>query len=111
MRVSGPIEVDAASLFAAARNVRTAQDDIASVLNSVVSTASGASGAWQGQAAAGFQGVMDRWVTDVRVVLGALGEIGGLLNAAGQRHTTTDEEQRGAFAALEAAFNPGGATR
>lgn len=91
--MTGPFEVDHASLGQAASDVQATRADVDSQLKKLRSVVGELSGAWAGQAATGFQNVMVRFDADANALLGALTDIGDLLQQSGQKHQATDEQE------------------
>jgi len=72
------------------------QADLAALRNQLAPLA----GAWQGQAATAFQGLMVRWDTDARVLNDALHGIGEAIRGSGQGYARAEAEQSQALSAI-----------
>jgi ESAT-6 family protein len=105
--LTGPIQVEAATLHAAAGNVRSTRQDVDGELRKLLGVVDELSGAWQGQASTGFQNLMQRWNSDSQALLSALGEIADLLDKAGTQHTVNDEQQQQMFGKYDGALGGG----
>lgn len=62
-------------------------------------------GAWRGQAAVGFQNLMQRWDQDTAKLLQALDNIAELLDQSGTQHEVNDQEQQAAMGRIASALN------
>jgi WXG100 family type VII secretion target len=101
-----PFEVDHATLHTAASDVRTTRSEVDGELRRLGNTVQELGAAWQGQAASGFQQLMERWNQDTDKLLKALEDIADLLDKAGTQHQVTDEEQQQMLDKFHAALNP-----
>jgi len=95
--MTGPLRVDAATLYGAANDARSTHSSVEAVQKTMNQVTMEASARWKGMASTGFQGVMNRWSQDVTIVLGALTDIATLLDKSGQRHQINDESQNQTF--------------
>jgi len=102
--LTGPIQVDYATLHAAAGNVRSTRSEVDGELRKLLGVVDDLAAAWQGQASSGFQNLMHRWNTDSQKLLTALGDIADLLDKAGTRHSTNDAEQQQMFGRYDSAL-------
>ncbi len=103
----GPIQVDHATLHAAANDVRAVRADVDTQLKNLWTVVDDLAIAWQGQASGGFQRLMERWNTDAKNLVNAMDNIAGLLDKSGTTHQVNDEQQQQALDRIHAALNPG----
>ena len=87
------LAVDAETLHQAANDVRNTKEDVEGDLNSLQSLIGELESGWTGKAGTSFQGLMNRWNDASGKLLGALGDIGDLLDKGGESHTQSDEDQ------------------
>jgi ESAT-6 family protein len=90
-------QVDAATLHAAAKDVRATHGDVSGKLNDLRGCIDDLVAAWKGEASGGFVQVMTRWDGDTKKLLGALSDIADLLDKSGHTHTANEEEQKHMF--------------
>lgn len=76
------------------------QADLAGLRNQLAPLA----GAWQGQAAGAFQGLMVRWDTDARNLNEALRAIGEAIRGSGQGYAQAEAEQAQSMTAIRGAL-------
>lgn len=103
--MSGQFEVDHATLHTAANDVRTTRSEVEGQLRTLWGVVDDLAIAWQGQASAGFQNLMQRWNENTNKLLTALGNIADLLDKAGTQHQVTDEQQQEMLNKFHAALN------
>jgi len=104
--MSGPFEVDHATLHTAANDTRTARKDIDGDLRKLWGVVDDLAVAWQGGASTGFQSLMTRWNEDVTKLLTSMDEIADLLDKTGTTHQVNDEEQQQMLDKFNSALNP-----
>lgn len=76
------------------------QADLAALRNQLTPLA----GAWQGQAATAFQGLMARWDADARGLNDALRGIGEAIRGSGHGYAQAEAEQERAMSAIRGAL-------
>jgi len=86
------LEVDAATVHQAARDIRSAQDEVNQHLATVRGAAEMLGTAWTGQAAVAFTNLINRWNNDARQLAQAMTDIADLLDRSANRHTLTDAD-------------------
>ena len=86
------LEVDHLTLHQAARDIRTANDDVNKHLATVRGAAEVLAGAWTGQAATAFTNLITRWDNDAKQLAAAMQDIARLLDTSADRHQSMDEE-------------------
>lgn len=101
-----PIEVDQATLRAAAGDVRSTRADVDGDLRRLQGLVQQMASAWRGQAGTGFQNLMLRWREDTDKLLVALDGIADLLDSSATQHETTDEAEQAAMGRINSALNP-----
>lgn len=101
-----PFEVDQQTLHAAANDVRATRSDVDGDLKRLRAVIDQLAVAWRGQAAMGFQTLMQRWNEDTGKLLVALDGIADLLDRSGTEHQLTDEAQQQAMSRIHSALNP-----
>ncbi len=95
--MTGPMRVDATTLYAAAKDARSTHHSVEAVQRTMNTVTAEAASRWKGMAASGFQDVMARWSNDVTTVLNALNQIADLLDTSAARHLANDEAQQQHF--------------
>ena len=103
--MSGPIEVDHATLHTAANDVRTTRSEVDGELKKLWAVVDDLAIAWQGQASVGFQSLMDRWNSDVKKLTSAMDDIADLLDKSGTQHQVNDEQQQAMLDKFHSALN------
>jgi WXG100 family type VII secretion target len=104
--MSGPFEVDHATLHTAASDTRTARTEVDGELRKLWGVVDDLAIAWQGKASSGFQTLMRRWNDDTTKLLTAMDEIADLLDKTGTQHQVNDEEQEQMLDKFHSALNP-----
>ena len=99
------LEVDALTLHQAARDIRTANDDVNKHLATVRGAAEVLGSAWTGQAATAFTNLMARWDADAKQLAAAMQEIARLLDTSGDRHQSMDEESMGVLNRMDSSVD------
>ena len=99
------IQVNAATLHQAAKDVRTTRTEVDGELKTLLGVVDDLAVAWEGQASAGFQRLMLRWSDDVSKLLHAMDEIADLLDKSATQHTVNDEQQQQALDRIQQALN------
>jgi ESAT-6 family protein len=99
------IQVNAATLHQAAKDVRTTRTEVDGELKTLLGVVDDLAVAWEGQASAGFQRLMLRWNDDVTKLLHAMDEIADLLDKSATQHTVNDEQQQQALDRIQQALN------
>lgn len=99
-------EVDGATLHQAANDVRATRSDVDGDLSRLRGLVDQLASAWRGQAAVGFQNLMQRWDQDTAKLLAALDNIGELLDQSGTQHEVNDEAQQAEMNRIASALNP-----
>jgi ESAT-6 family protein len=99
------IQVNAATLHQAAKDVRTTRTEVDGELKTLLGVVDDLAVAWEGQASAGFQRLMLRWNDDVTKLLHAMDEIADLLDKSATQHTANDEQQQQALDRIQQALN------
>jgi early secretory antigenic target protein ESAT-6 len=100
------IQLDAATLHKAATDVRTTRGEVNGDLGRLWNTVDDLAIAWQGEASAGFQQLMNRWNDDVKKLLTAMDDIADLLDKSGTQHEVNDQEQSQMMNRYNSALNP-----
>ncbi len=103
--VDNHIAVDAASLHAAAKDVRGVRGEIHGELGKLRGAVEELSGAWAGDASNSFQSLMQRWHQDGQKLLDALDGIADILDKSGTSHAATDQAQHDMMAKFTQALN------
>jgi WXG100 family type VII secretion target len=103
--MSGPIEVDHATLHTAANDVRTTRSEVDGELKKLWAVVDDLAIAWKGQASVGFQSLMDRWNSDVKKLTSAMDDIADLLDKSGTQHQVNDEQQQAMLDKFHSALN------
>lgn len=88
----------------AARHVLTVNDTVQADLATLRSRLAPLEGAWRGEAAVAFAGLMTRWDTDARTLSEALRSIGESIHASGTGYRATEEQQAGDLSTIRAAL-------
>jgi WXG100 family type VII secretion target len=88
----------------AAQHVLSVNDQVQANLSALRSQLAPLSGAWQGQAANAFQGLMARWDTDARALNEALRGIGEAIQGSGQSYAQAEEHQAQSLSAISSAL-------
>lgn len=101
-----PIEVDQATLRAAAADARSTRSDVDGDLRRLQGLVQQMATAWRGQAGLGFQNLMQRWEQDTQKLLAALDGIAELLGSSAAQHEATDEAEQAAMGRIHSALNP-----
>jgi WXG100 family type VII secretion target len=99
------IEVNAATLHGAAKDVRATRAEVDGELKTLLGVVDDLAVAWQGTASTGFQQLMGRWHQDVTKLLHAMDEIAGLLDKSATEHTANDENNQQALDRIQQALN------
>ena len=94
------IELDHATLVAAAQDVRATRDEVDGDLKRVANTVAELSGGWKGSASARFQELMNRWNDDAAKLTSAMADIADLLDKSGSQHQANEDEQARVFNSL-----------
>jgi WXG100 family type VII secretion target len=76
------------------------QADLAALRNQLAPLA----GAWRGEAATAFQGLMARWDTDARALNEALRGIGEAIQGSGQSYAHQEQQQAQTLSAIRGAL-------
>lgn len=97
--------VDHATLKTAANDVRNARSEIDGELKKLWGAIDDLAVAWQGQASTGFQGIMERWRTDVTKLETAMDDIANLLDKEATTHQANDEQQQQMLDKFHSALN------
>jgi WXG100 family type VII secretion target len=101
------MNVDHASLHAAANDVRTVRSDVDGLLSRLRRVTTDELGpAWSGAAATAFQKLMERWDTDAKALQQSLSDIADLLDKSGTTHRVNDEDQQAALDKIHHALSP-----
>jgi WXG100 family type VII secretion target len=85
------LEVEEATLFQAAKDLRAAEGDITTHLGTVRGAAQTLGSAWTGQAASAFTNLITRWDNDAKQLVQAMSDIADLLDKAGKSHSMNDQ--------------------
>jgi WXG100 family type VII secretion target len=104
--MTGPFEVDHATLHTAAGDVRNTRSEVDGELRKLRGVIDDLAGAWKGQAASGFQSLMERWNTDSDKLLRAMDGIADLLDKTATTHQANDEQQQQMLDRFHQALNP-----
>jgi early secretory antigenic target protein ESAT-6 len=104
--MTGPFRADTETLHQAAKDVRTARNDVNGDLARLRGVVDDLAVAWAGQASTGFQSLMVRWDADVAKLLRAMDEIADLLDQGGVTHQVNDENQQQMINRFNSALNP-----
>jgi ESAT-6 family protein len=100
------LQVDHATLHTAASDVRSTRDEIQGDLSRLESLVQqDLAGAWQGSAATSFQQLMQRWHTDSKTLMQAMGDIADLLDKSATNHQVNDEHQQQMIDKIHSALN------
>lgn len=99
------IEVNAATLHGAAKDVRATRAEVDGELKTLLGVVDDLAVAWQGTASSGFQTLMGRWHQDVTKLLHAMDEIANLLDKSATEHTANDENNQQALDRIQQALN------
>jgi early secretory antigenic target protein ESAT-6 len=97
--------VDAATLHAAAKDVRGTHGNVRGKLGTLRGQIDDLVAAWQGDASRGFVQVMERWDGDTNKLLQALSDIADLLDKSANTHTANEENQTQMFNKYGSALN------
>lgn len=101
-----PIEVDQATLRAAAGDVRSTRSDVDGDLRRLQGLVQQMATAWRGQGGIGFQNLMVRWNEETNKLLVALDGIADLLDTSATQHEVTDEAEQATIGRIQSALNP-----
>jgi WXG100 family type VII secretion target len=93
MSVTQPTRVDAATMHAAAKDVRATHETVNGKLTDLRGAIDDLVAAWKGDASAGFTQVMTRWDQDSVKLLTALSDIADLLDKGANTHQANEEQQ------------------
>ena len=93
--------VDHGGLITAAQHVNDVADAISQELALLLNALSGLEGQWQGQAAATFESVKQRWAQDQKELAAALHTIGEMLAQSGVVYTGSDDEGQSGLAQIQ----------
>jgi WXG100 family type VII secretion target len=99
------IEVNAATLHGAAKDVRTTRTEVDGELKTLFGVVDDLAVAWAGQASTGFQQLMVRWQQDVTKLLHAMDSIADLLDKSATQHVANDEQNQQALDRIQQALN------
>jgi 6 kDa early secretory antigenic target len=99
-------QIDAATLHAAAKDVRSSHDAVNIKLGNLRGEIDDLVAAWKGNASAGFVQVMRRWDQDVSGLLRSMNNIADLLDKSANTHTANEEEQANMFNKYGSTLNP-----
>jgi WXG100 family type VII secretion target len=88
----------------AAARVMSVNDQVQANLASLRNQMAPLAGAWQGQAATAFQGLMARWDTDARSLNEALRGIGEAIRGTGQNYAQAEEQHSQSLSAIRNAL-------
>jgi WXG100 family type VII secretion target len=99
------IEVNAATLHGAAKDVRATRAEVDGELKTLAGVVDDLAVAWAGQASTGFQQLMGRWQTDVTKLLHAMDSIADLLDKSATEHVANDEQNQQALDRIQQALN------
>jgi WXG100 family type VII secretion target len=88
----------------AAARVMSVNDQVQANLASLRNQMAPLAGAWQGQAATAFQGLMARWDTDARSLNEALRGIGEAIRGTGQNYAQAEEQHSQSLSAIQNAL-------
>src|SRR5689334_22477482 len=88
-----PTRVDAATMHAAAKEVRASHDTVNGKLSDLRGAIDDLVAAWKGDASAGFVKVMQRWDQDTVKLLKAMTDIADLLDKGANAHQANEEQQ------------------
>jgi 6 kDa early secretory antigenic target len=91
--VTQPTRVDAATMHAAAKDVRATHDTVNGKLSDLRGAMDDLVAAWKGDASAGFVQVMNRWDKDSGRLLKAMSDIADLLDKSATTHQANEEQQ------------------
>src|SRR5689334_22198151 len=102
------MNVDHASLHAAARDVRSVRGDVDGLLSRLRGVVADELGpAWRGAAATAFQKLMEQWDADAKTLQHSLSAIADLLDKSGNTHQVNDEEQQAVLDKIHGVLSPG----
>jgi WXG100 family type VII secretion target len=99
------IEVNAATLHGAAKDVRATRTEVDGELKTLLGVVDDLAVAWQGDASTGFQRLMARWHGDVTKLLHAMDEIANLLDKSATEHVANDSNNQQALDRIQQALN------
>lgn len=88
----------------AARQVFTVNDTVQADLASLRSRLGPLAGAWRGDAAVAFTGLMARWDADARTLNDALRAIGEAIQASGAGYQAQEEQHTSSLSSIRAAL-------
>jgi WXG100 family type VII secretion target len=95
--MSSQFQVDTARIGAASGDVQRISAEIESSVAAMMSRLTGLQDAWQGEAAARFQGVVQEWRGTQSRVRDALEHIARLLGEAGQQYAAAEQQNAALF--------------
>lgn len=88
----------------AAQRVLSVNDQVQANLSALRNQLAPLAGAWQGQAATAFQGLIARWDTDARVLNDALRGIGEAIQGSGHSYAQAEAQQAQTLTAVRGAL-------
>jgi 6 kDa early secretory antigenic target len=95
--MSSQFQVDTARIGAAAGDVQRISAEIESSVAAMMARLTGLQDAWQGEAAARFQGVVQEWRGTQTRVRDSLEHIARLLGQAGQQYAAAEQQNAALF--------------
>lgn len=90
---------------AAANHVAEVNQSVQGQLSALSNQLAPLAGAWQGQAAAAFHMLIERWNANARSLHEALNAIGEQIQASGATYAQADETENQAFSQINAALD------
>jgi WXG100 family type VII secretion target len=90
---------------AAARHVVDVNNSVQGQLSALHNQLEPLAGAWQGQAAAAFQTLMERWNKDARDLNNALSEIGEQIRESGTTYQQADDTEHQNYSRISQALD------
>jgi WXG100 family type VII secretion target len=99
---SGGFSADHGGLIMAAQHVTDVADAIGQELFRLLHALSELEGQWEGQAAATFESVKQRWAGDQKELRAALHIIGDMLARSGQVYLSSDDEGQSGLTQIQA---------
>jgi WXG100 family type VII secretion target len=83
---------EAATMASTAQKFNAAKDDLAAMLQQLMSELDALQGAWKGRGAVAFDQTRQRWNEDTAKLNRALGETADAIAKAGTQYTGTDDD-------------------
>jgi WXG100 family type VII secretion target len=99
-------KIDDATLHAAAKDCRSAVENVTGEATKVRNARDSVAARWRGGASNTFQSVIDAWLGDANKLMEAMNGIAELLDKTATTHRTNEEQQDSMFSKFNSMINP-----